>query len=688
MKTYPSFPETLARRRHAAIVAAGLLLAPAVTRADSRVDSIPVDTGTGSLAAAAVDSASWSSAPAGWSFAQAYRSGTNDYLLLVRRHTGEIEVRDLGAGTIGSVSASYHLHRRFTGADIVMIGATPYLYLHDAATGHMRRYILESDGSLVASQETTNTALRDRELFATFNVGADSRVFAYDRWTGQYVVYTTNGWVVASGTWTRGWTSVDFVTIGNATYRMLYKASDEPGTQGGRLQITRIDASFDTLSTVHDGYHSDDWSTVKFLTTPAFGGLSFVAFYNAATGEYATRSFGGQLGNVFADETIDPGSTDIAFLPIGNTTYAMKLSEPGVTPLGTNQIANFAASARAALTTCNSTNCVAGYQLVLAENGKVVFKESGGVRNADEQTPVVDGTTFALGSVTKVITSTTAMRLVDWGEIDMDGPLVNYLDYDDVYDYDDFDPTVRYITVRDALEHTTGLDDTLGSCDVPDENSANDCTAYLSNPRSVSCSPNAAIADPNALTCTRKYENENTSLVRSLIERDMDTQGMQPIVDVTRALWMDDTNISGRTCEVTEETDSDLHDGVSLNVIPSSTNVGCANGGWKLSALDVLEVARALRYEWLFGPELTADLLTDTSGSGLVWDSNGFVNVATITRLAYKNGATTGVQNQFGMEGAGTNRQVDVVLLTNTTGSTGVSARNVLDNAFAAMGTP
>ena len=47
--------------------------------------------------------------------------------------------------------------------------------------------------------------------------------------------------------------------------------------------------------------------------------------------------------------------------------------------------------------------------------------------------------------------------LVDWGEMDIDGPLVNYLDYDDVYDYGDFDPTVRYITVRDALEHQVPL---------------------------------------------------------------------------------------------------------------------------------------------------------------------------------------------------------------------------------------
>ncbi len=163
--------------------------ASSAARADSRVVVIAADTHTGSLDASPGDTETWGSFPSGWSFARAYRSGSDDYLILVRRNTGEIEIRDVTPGSLGIATSSYNLRQRFSGVDVVELGGTPFLFLHDASTGDLRTYAPDSDGTLGTSTTSNESALEGRELFAAFSVQGQGRLFAYDRWSGDYVVH-------------------------------------------------------------------------------------------------------------------------------------------------------------------------------------------------------------------------------------------------------------------------------------------------------------------------------------------------------------------------------------------------------------------------------------------------------------------------------------------------------------------
>jgi CubicO group peptidase (beta-lactamase class C family) len=88
--------------------------------------------------------------------------------------------------------------------------------------------------------------------------------------------------------------------------------------------------------------------------------------------------------------------------------------------------------------------------VLVAENGKVIYKKGVGLANMEWNIPNSAETKFRLGSITKQFTATLILQLVDQGKVKLDGKISDYLpDYrKDIGDK---------VTVHQLLNHTSGI---------------------------------------------------------------------------------------------------------------------------------------------------------------------------------------------------------------------------------------
>lgn len=96
---------------------------------------------------------------------------------------------------------------------------------------------------------------------------------------------------------------------------------------------------------------------------------------------------------------------------------------------------------------------VPGAALAIIQNRQVMYARGFGVTSVETNQPVTPDTLFRIGSVTKPMTTTAIMRLVESGKIDLDAPVRTYipnLKFGDESYADNF-------TLRRALSHTAGL---------------------------------------------------------------------------------------------------------------------------------------------------------------------------------------------------------------------------------------
>ena len=87
--------------------------------------------------------------------------------------------------------------------------------------------------------------------------------------------------------------------------------------------------------------------------------------------------------------------------------------------------------------------------ILVAQQGNVIFKKSFGFANFENKTPNTDSTGFALASTSKIFTSAAVLQLRDKGKLKLDDAVIKYF------------PDFPYpdITIRNLLSHTSGLPD-------------------------------------------------------------------------------------------------------------------------------------------------------------------------------------------------------------------------------------
>ena len=118
---------------------------------------------------------------------------------------------------------------------------------------------------------------------------------------------------------------------------------------------------------------------------------------------------------------------------------------------------------------------VPGLQIAVIRDGKIVWHQGFGVKNATTGTPVTDETIFEAASLTKPLFAYYIMMLVDQGIIDLDKPLVGYLSKEFLesamghpLDQEGFHRNwLEKITTRHVLSHSSGLPHGEGGIPYP-----------------------------------------------------------------------------------------------------------------------------------------------------------------------------------------------------------------------------
>ena len=87
---------------------------------------------------------------------------------------------------------------------------------------------------------------------------------------------------------------------------------------------------------------------------------------------------------------------------------------------------------------------------LVAENGKVIYKQGFGMANMEWAIPNTPDTKFRLGSITKQFTAMLTLQLVEQGKIKLDGKLSDYLP--------DYRSDIgQKVTIHHLLTHTSGI---------------------------------------------------------------------------------------------------------------------------------------------------------------------------------------------------------------------------------------
>ncbi len=96
---------------------------------------------------------------------------------------------------------------------------------------------------------------------------------------------------------------------------------------------------------------------------------------------------------------------------------------------------------------------IPGASLGIIKNGKLVYNQTYGVKNALTQESVVANSIFQAASITKPVFAYTVLKLAERGIIDLDKPLYQYLPFKAL----EGDERYKKMTARHVLSHQTGL---------------------------------------------------------------------------------------------------------------------------------------------------------------------------------------------------------------------------------------
>ena len=96
---------------------------------------------------------------------------------------------------------------------------------------------------------------------------------------------------------------------------------------------------------------------------------------------------------------------------------------------------------------------VPGLALCTLKDCEILYANGFGVMSVESGQPVTPETIFRIGSTTKPLTGTAAMRLVEQGKLDLDAPMTHYVEW-----LTFSEPGVaECVTLRMLLSHTSGL---------------------------------------------------------------------------------------------------------------------------------------------------------------------------------------------------------------------------------------
>jgi CubicO group peptidase (beta-lactamase class C family) len=142
---------------------------------------------------------------------------------------------------------------------------------------------------------------------------------------------------------------------------------------------------------------------------------------------------------------------------------------------------------------------IPGLAVAIVDRGKVVKQTVRGLASVELGVPMTARISFPLASLSKVFTGAAVMKLVERGQISLDDPVSKTLT--------ELPPAWAKVTVRQCLDHTTGLPDLL---DDGEQLRADDRDVLLRKLAQLPVEPPGARA---------KYNQTGYMLISMLIER-------------------------------------------------------------------------------------------------------------------------------------------------------------------------
>lgn len=99
----------------------------------------------------------------------------------------------------------------------------------------------------------------------------------------------------------------------------------------------------------------------------------------------------------------------------------------------------------------------AGVVTLVMRDGKIVHQSAAGNADLDKKTPMTTDSVFWIASMTKSVSATTIMTLVDEGKLSLDEPASKWLPELGKVKLANGQPPARPIALRDLMSHTSGL---------------------------------------------------------------------------------------------------------------------------------------------------------------------------------------------------------------------------------------
>lgn len=117
---------------------------------------------------------------------------------------------------------------------------------------------------------------------------------------------------------------------------------------------------------------------------------------------------------------------------------------------------------------------IAGAVIVVVKDGKTIFAKGYGYSNVEKRTPVSpENTLFRPGSISKLFNWTSIMQQVEQGKLDLDRDVNDYLDFKIPATFP------KPITLRNAMTHTPGFEETVQMLFVKDASQLTPLGQYL-----------------------------------------------------------------------------------------------------------------------------------------------------------------------------------------------------------------
>lgn len=626
----------------------------------------------------------WQTPIIGYNIVRAFRNSDGQTLLFVLNgNTGATMTFALNAdGSIGGLmsgSGSPRKELRCNAAEFGKIGGLTKLITQDSFTGMIRTFTINNNGALDLNSMTENflADMQDKNLFSVYEnqislLQSGFQMIGVNTWTGETTIYSLDMKKIASPRWTRGWTSIDHLKIGDATYRLLYKAAGDPYKKPGesgdearrfRIEIVSSDGSSQVIYDKPLYADGGDISSVRFVQFPGLlRGVSNygILFYKRTTSDYSIFEFDTQtgLGNKIdsgklkedsASDVNAPPYIDVAPYLLNGKTCLAFVSPDNAKPLGFEAAENMGRTIHDGL-----TGRTVGYQFILAQSGRIFFSRAGGKAKLDHDPAAeIDMTIrkqLELASVSKMITTMTVLKLAEQGKLmpDLSDKVAVRID---PLDRGPASWTWR-ASVLNLLTHASGMTKNNKQCVTDEGNLTLDCREFFN--ATPDSDPGCGIDANGKFNCDYSYNNSNTRAARKVIEfltsaPNAKVDDAKDIVAQTLKLWADSVDLDEMTCKVAPNSyyygpcdgagDCFNYAGKSWRreYVEPEWLALCSSGHWYASSREMIEFLAAIRYRKALNQKLT-DLLLSTGlkdidgdatavGWGPPWDADGEKNL-------------------------------------------------------------